>query len=464
MLFPMFANKADPKSQPGFAEKVSYGLGDFSSCIIYTASQGLLLYYYSDFVQVNIAIVATIMLVSRFLDGFSDLAVGYLVDQTKSPYGKTRVWILRMIIPFFLASVALFAVPQSWGDTAKLAYIFITYNLAITVVYTAINLPYGAMMTLMTQDVFERAKLSIFRVVLSTSGTTLALVATLPMVRFFGNDSTAWLYTMLILCGLATVLFFITFVNCKERVFTPPKPKVKGSSNLKGGLKNLFANKYWLMLTFAMLTMFGGDIIAGAANIYYFKYYLNDPEFLGNFTLVGTVIRLVLMVTVLQFCIRRFGKRNCILIAATFLIAGYMVRVVDPFSLTVNYLSAAVVGIGQGFLYATMWAMPADTVEYGEYITGDRNEGMVYAGSSFSTKVANGLGTAAAGGIINLGGYVASSAVQTEGAMDSILLVSSAVPALVFLSGAIVLLFYKLDREYPAIIQELTIRRAKAGN
>mgnify|MGYP001776948864 CR=1 FL=1 len=120
MLFPMFANNPNKSPSPGFGEKVAYGLGDFASCIIYAASQAFLLFYYTEYCDVNIAVVSTIFLISRFFDGASDLVMGYIVDRTRSPYGKTRVWILRMVIPFFLSSVLLFAMPESLGDVGKI--------------------------------------------------------------------------------------------------------------------------------------------------------------------------------------------------------------------------------------------------------------------------------------------------------------------------------------------------------
>ena len=457
MLFPMFANNPNKSPSPGFGERVCYGLGDFASCIIYAASQAFLLFYYTEYCDVNIAVVSTIFLISRFFDGASDLVMGYIVDRTHSPYGKTRVWILRMMIPFFLTSVLLFAVPESLGDVGTIIYIFVTYNLAITVVYTAINLPYGALTTLSSKDSYERSIVTIFRVVLSSSGYMLTTVVTLPLVEFFGGDRIAWMYTFVVLGGLATFLFFLTFVSCQERVVVDQN-KQEPELPLKEKLKNLFRNKYWCMLTLMLLLFFGADIIAGAANIYYYKYFLSDPQYIGIFTTINTVLRLALMIAVLPFFMKRFGKRISLMLAMAFITAGYGVRYFDPYSIPINYLSTVLVGLGQGFSYALLWGMVPDTVDYGEYVTNHRSEGLVYSGASFATKVANGIGTVLAGFVINLGGYVNNAPEQTQSALDAILFAAAGVPVIVLLLGCAILYFYRLDDEFPEVVRTLKQR------
>ncbi len=130
-------------SKLSLKERISYGLGDFSCNIIYTAMTAYLLFYYTDYANVSAGVVGMIMLVSRIFDGISDIFMGSIVDNTHTENGKARPWILWMAFPFAISGVLLFAVPQSWSDSMKYVYIFITYNLTSTVVYTAINVPYS---------------------------------------------------------------------------------------------------------------------------------------------------------------------------------------------------------------------------------------------------------------------------------------------------------------------------------
>ncbi len=180
-------------------ERFCYGCGDFGCNIIYTAMSAFLLFYYTDYAGLNAAAVGTIMLVSRVFDGFSDIIMGMIVDRTKSRHGKARVWMLRICVPFALAGVLLFSVPTSWPEMSKLVYVFITYNLVSTVVYTAINVPYSSLNALMTQDPYERSVLSIFRNLLATAGTLTINLVTLPLVEFFGDNAAAWTKTFCVL-------------------------------------------------------------------------------------------------------------------------------------------------------------------------------------------------------------------------------------------------------------------------
>lgn len=138
-------------------ERFSYGCGDFGCNIIYTAMSVYLMFYYTDYAGVSSAAVGVIMLISRVFDGVSDIIMGVIVDRTKSRFGKARPWLLRMCIPFAVSGVLLFSVPTGWSSGAKLVYVFVTYNLGSTVVYTAINVPYSALNALMTQDPYERS-------------------------------------------------------------------------------------------------------------------------------------------------------------------------------------------------------------------------------------------------------------------------------------------------------------------
>ena len=135
MIFSKFTN-AHVSERVTVGERLAYGCGDFSSNIMYSAMAAFLMFYYTDYVGVSAAVVGTIMLVSRLFDGISDLVMGIIIDRTRSPFGKARVWILRLVIPYAIGTVLLFAVPNGWSETAKYIYIFFSYNLAFTVLFT----------------------------------------------------------------------------------------------------------------------------------------------------------------------------------------------------------------------------------------------------------------------------------------------------------------------------------------
>ena len=460
MLFPSLANNPQKDPNIGFVEKFSYGLGDFASQMLYTPTGSILIYYYTEFVNVNIAVVATIMLLSRFLDGFSDLFVGWLIENTKSPYGKARAWLIRMLIPFFIAMVAMFSVPPGMSDWLKYIYIFVSYNFAITVVYTAINLPYGSMTTTMTNDSYQRSIIVIYRMLLATAGNTLTLIVTLPMVEFFGNDQAAWTITFMILGAVACFCFFLTFAFCHERIITPAPEKSDLKTTLKV-IKGLFHNKYWIMLTLAMLTTFTADVVFGTANTYYCRYFLDNPNHIGTFATIMNIFKVGSMILILPIMLRTVGKRNALMFACAVIAAAALIRFIDPYSATVAFIAAGIWGFGQGFTYACVFAMLPDCVEYGEYIDHERHEGMVYSGASFGMKLAAGLGAVLASAVMQMGGYVNNAPEQTAEAMNTILLATTVVPAGLFILGILSVLGYKLDKIYPEVIKELQRRKVE---
>ena len=460
MLFPIFANNPNKNPNLGFSEKFAYGLGDFASNIMWAPAAALLLYYYTEFVGVNIAIVATIMFFSRFLDGFSDLFVGWLVERTNSPYGKTRVWILRMIVPFFIAMVAMFSVPSGMGETFKYVYIFFSYNFAITVVYTAINLPYGALTTAITSDSYQRSIITIYRMIFSTTGYTLSMLVALPMVEFFGNDQFAWSITFAILGAIACLSFFITFIFCQERIVEPPAPKTSLKKTLSD-IKEIFHNKYWLYLTLTMLILFSADVVFSTANTYYCRYFLNDANFVGTFIAITNVCKVGAMVLFLPYCIRKIGKRNALIYASLVEIIALSIRYIDPSSVSINMAVAVVLGLAKGFTYACMFSLLPDTVDYGEYISRERHSGLVYASASFATKLASGVGAIIASGVMQFGGYVNNSVTQSPSAMEAIMYSTTLIPIIMFVAGICIISFYKLDKIFPEVINELKRRKVQ---
>lgn len=156
-------NKWGMYMKTSISEKIAYGMGDVACNVVYALTSGLIVYFYTNVIGVSAGVVGTILLVSRVFDGVSDLLIAQLMDKINSRHGKARAWILWMAAPYAISATALFAVPSHAGKMVQAIYIFVTYNLCTTVVYTALNLPYSAMAPLMTNDEEDLAKLNIFR-------------------------------------------------------------------------------------------------------------------------------------------------------------------------------------------------------------------------------------------------------------------------------------------------------------
>lgn len=437
-------------------ERFAFGCGDAGCNIIYTAMTGFLLLYYTDYAGVSAAAVGVIMLISRVFDGVSDLIMGNIVDRTHSRFGKARPWILRMCIPFALAGVLLFSVPASWAANAKLIYVFITYNLVSTVIYTAINVPYSALNALMTQDPYERSVLSIFRNLLATAGSLFINTFTLKLVEFFGDNAAAWSKTFGVFGLIATILFLINFAGCRERV----KPATKGGEvknvPVKDGFVSLMKNKYWIIVTVMLALIFISMALYGGATVYFAKTVLGDKNLvapIGNAVYVAQIMTMFIV----AFFVKKMGKRNVMIIGCVLNIAGFALML-----FTTNYVliiaCSVLRGVASACMGATMWAMVSDTIDYGEWKTGNRTEGLVNSACSFGYKIGNGLGSAILGWIISFGGYVDTAAVQSTQAVFSVKLAFAIIPIVIYVVIIVLLQGYKLDQEFDGIIEDLEKR------
>lgn len=434
-------------------ERFAYGCGDLGCNIIYSAMSAFLLFYYTDYAGVSAAAVGSIMFISRLLDGFSDLAMGVIVDRTKSKYGKARPWILRMAVPFAIAAVLLFSVPANLGDTAKLVYVFITYNLVSTIIYTAINVPYATLNSLITQDQYERGVLSIFRMILATCGSLIINGLTLPLVEYFGNNASAWTKTFIVFGVASIIVFLITFVGTKERVVSSKKEKNE-IVPFKVGIKALFKNKYWIQITLCLVCIFIVFSINGGSSVYYAKFILGDEKLFAPINMTSNIAQIIAMFMVAPF-IKKFGKRNVLISGSVILILSNIMFMVGEQSYFSIIFASIIKGIGNAGVGATMFAIVSDTIEYGEWKTGYRTEGLINSASSFGFKVGNGLGSAILGAILSIGGYIGSAAVQSDSALMAIKVCFIYLPIIITVLQIIIMSFYKLDKEYDNILEEL---------
>ena len=441
-------------------ERFAYGCGDFGCNIIYTAMSAFLLFYYTDYAGVSAMAVGTIMMISRVFDGISDIIMGVIVDRTHSRFGKARPWILRMCIPFAISGILMFSVPASWSSTPKLVYVFITYNLVSTVIYTAINVPYSALNALMTQDPYERSVLSIFRNLLATAGTLTINTFTLPLVEYFGNNASAWTKTFVVFGFVSIAAFLCTFFGTKERVRATETGEQKVEENVPfiRGIKALFQNKYWIMMTSMLALFFLMYSVNGGATVYYAKDILGDKNLVSTINGIFNIVQILGMFFIAML-VKKFGKRNVFSLGLILDIIGMLVLNFSGGSMPVIVVSSVIRGIGNACGGATMWAMVSDTIDYGEWKTGYRTEGLVNSACSFGYKIGNGIGSALLGVILEVGGYVGNAAAQTTSALTSIRICFVWIPIAVYVCGLIIMKFYHLDKEFDGILANLKARK-----
>jgi GPH family glycoside/pentoside/hexuronide:cation symporter len=439
----------------GLREKVGYGFGDFASNLLFFATASFLTFFYTDTVGLAAGAVGTLMLIARVLDALIDIGIGALVDRTNSKHGKARPWLLWMALPFAVSGVLLFTVPSA-GPAVTLVYVYITY-LLMNFIYSAINVPYGVLNSLVTQDPYQRSVLNIFRMVLALFGALFVTFFTMPLVSALGDGKLGWILTFSIFGILALVMFLFTFATTKERV----KPSVvQKKVPFKKGINALFRNKYWgLMVGFAVI-FFANYTMSSGIIVYYSEYILNNQSLVGILGMC-TLLPQLLGFSVLAFIIKRYGKRNTAMAGSFIIIAGSLVIAINPESLTIVVSGLIIKALGSSAIMGTIFAMLADTIEYGEWKTGIRTEGLVYSAGSFGTKAGSGIGSAVVGWGLAMGGYIGGQTTVSASALFSIQFMFIYLPIIFSVIQILILWFHRMDRIYPDIIKELQWVRSR---
>lgn len=441
--------------------RVAYAGGDVACNVIFGMIGTLLTLFYTDYVGVSPAIVGMVMLLSRLFDGVSDLVMGVIVENTKSKWGKSRPWILWMSVPYALSAVLLFSVPHTTG-MVQAVYIFVTYNFCTTLCYTALNLPYGSLSAMMTRTSSERDMLSVVRMGLSPLGRIMAVTFTLPLVKIFGEDQSAWIKTMSIWAAIALILLVICFVKCKETVVIEAQKNAK-KVPVRDGMKALVTNQYfWSVLVLWMLqsVSFG---ISGTILPYYCKYIFHNDTWMYSALYLTETLVLVGCIFLCAPLIRKYGKRNIALFGAYIALGGQLLFFLNPTNFVWLVMSCVMRAIGLAPLNAAVFGMIGDVVEFGQWKTHIRQESLIFAGGSIGTKVGSGVASACMTGLLSMAGYISSSAgtvTQPQQALDMIINIYKGGPLIVAVIAVITLTLYRLDGKYPAIMVELTQREA----
>lgn len=441
--------------------RIAYGLGDTAQNVVWGA-MGILTFFYTDYAGIDPAMVGMVMLLSRCFDGVSDVIMGFIVEKTNSKWGKSRPWILWMSVPFAVSIVLIYTVPQG-SSAMQFAYLFVTYNLCTTVCYTALNLPYGSLSAMMTRASKERDMLSITRMCLSPWGRILSVSATLPLVKVFGDTQMAWVEVMSIWAVVGLVLLVFCFSRCKETVVIEARAKAVKIPVGKA-LKALAVNPYfWVGMTIWMMqnVIF---TITGTILPYYCKYIFADDTIYGSLYLLETLVTIFVMAVFSPRLLRRFGKRNMSLGGVLICFIGHVIFLLNPTDFGWVVFSCVVRGIGFTPIQSVIFGFIGDAVEYGQWKTRLRQEGLIFSGGSVGTKVGSGLTSALLTGLLSYAGYVSSSAgsvMQSQQVIDMIVSIYMWGPIFVWIVLIVVLYFYELDQKYPEIMRDLVAREAR---
>ncbi|NDW13699.1 MFS transporter [Bacteroides sp. 214] len=463
-------HKANPSPSPleragvRLKEKIGYGFGDMSSSMFWKIFSYYLPIFYSNIYGLTLEDTALLLLVTRIWDAISDPMMGIIADRTHTRWGKYRPYLLWVALPFAICGILLFTTPEL-GRTGKLVWAYVTYIMMMTV-YTGINVPYGAMLGVMTDDSDTKTVFSSYRMFFAYGGSFLALFTWEPLCNFFQGDSTSqaasWQYSMVVIAFISMIGFLLCFSMTRERI------KSISTVSIGKDFRSLLSNTPWWILIGAALCSNLFNTVRGATAAYFFKDYIGDDMFLnfgdlsilfyaGLFLGVGEVANMVGVVLAVPLS-RKLGKKSTYIstmVALAFLSILFFYLPVSPVGLWMMLIMQVVISTCTGIVSPLVWSMYADVSDYAELRDGTASTGLIFSSSSMAQKFGGAFGGAVVMWILAFFGYnTEMGAVQTPEALIGLNLLMSWIPAAVAVVAVVVVYFYPLTKERVAEIDE----------
>ncbi len=423
-------------------EKIGYACGDVASNFYWRVFDVFLFIFYTDVFGLHPAAVGTMMLVTRLIDAFSDPMMGALADRTQTRFGKFRPYLLWGIIPIVAAGVLTFTVPD-FDDNGKLIWAYATY-IFMMLAYTFINVPYGALLGVVTGNSQERTTLTSFRFIGAFSGGSLVAYLTPKLVEYLGqgNEALGWQLTMAVYGGVAAVLFFITFVTTQERIAPPKEQKTP----ILQDIKDLTQNKPWLILFSLALIIMMTITLRGSTGTFYFKYFVEREDLIGSFSfayMIALAVGAASTPIMTKFCDKRRLLMILMTIVAILSIAFYFV---PKEQIMTMYVLQIAIGFVLGPKSPLVFSMYADTADFSEWKHKRRATAMVFSAAAFAQKLGGAIAGAMIGWLLASMGYVANQ-VQSHDSQTGIVLLMTLIPAVFAIFSVIVVRYYSLSDE-----------------
>jgi GPH family glycoside/pentoside/hexuronide:cation symporter len=432
----------------GFKDKIGYMFGDFGNDLTFLLSSSFLLKFYTDVMDVDAYVVGIIMMIARFVDAFTDVAMGRICDKSKmTPAGKFKPWIRRMcgpvaIVSFLIYQSSLSGLPKP----AKIAYLFITYILWGSVFYTSINIPYGSMASAISGNPDDRQSLSTFR----TMGGVLAgaiIMAVVPLIIYNkenGNEVISGAKFTLV-AGICSVLAIICYLLCYHLTTERVRPEISQEqlkkNNIGKMLSNAFKNRALISIIVATIFMLISQLtIQQMANYVFPNYYGNAKIQSLSFVMMGG--GMIIAAVIAKPLSKKFGKAE--ISVASNMVAGIVCALlyfIRPQNVWVYVAFQFLCWFGLGIFSMVVWALITDVIDYSEIKNGIREDGSVYALYSFARKLGQSLTSGLSGALLSMIGYKKSTAFD-KNVVEGIFDISTLLPAISFILLALILWFW----------------------
>lgn len=447
-----------------FKEKFAYGVGDFGYNFVLNITTLYLLKFLTDVAGINAAWAGVVFLVAKVFTGFTDLGTGIFLDTRNNfgPRGKFRPMLLWTIVPLFICNMLLFYNFNLDNNTKTT--LFIICFMAFGLFFSLGNASYGAMVPSMTKNTQDRAELAAWRQGGANTGLLLATVGFMPIALLFESQETGYMMAALIYTTIGLIAVFFCYLNIKEHhtiIDNNPEQTIERPT-IKEGIKAVLKNNQLLVLAIANLLTLSAFNVKLTVQVFYAEYILDDVSMVSymSFVSMGCIYLGVLLVPGL---VRRFGKKPVYLAGLLLWILGDIANFLFGGTVMSYVLFTSLAFFGTSFVNSLNWAFVSDTVEYGEWKTGTRTEGLVYCGMTFFRKCSQAIAGFVPGFSLALVGYI-PNVEQTDSAKAGITGLIFIYPAALAIVTALIMAFlYTLNEQrYQEIITSLSARRITA--
>ncbi|GAB3045676.1 glycoside-pentoside-hexuronide (GPH):cation symporter [Virgibacillus ainsalahensis] len=440
----------------GFKEKLSYGLGDTANNLTFSMVTTYLLVFYTDVFGISAAAVATLFLVARIWDAINDPLMGSIIDRfgKTNKKGRFRPYMKWAGIPVVVMAVLVFFTPDL-SESGKLVYAYVTYIL-FGMAYTAVNIPYGSLASVITRNPVDRSALASFRGLGGQIGVFSVGILVVPLVALFPSEQIGYPAVVAIFGVIAVVLYYLTYRNTKERI--KPVDSAKPEKMNIQMVTRIMKNGPFLSLSFMSFFILMAMLINQSVGLYFFTYNLDNPFLFSVYNMLN-IVSVILLVVFIPKLTAKFGKKTLTLIG--FVIgAGAMALLFILPATPATVLPLLWLGmLGINIPNMLVWAFISDVIDYGEWSSGIRQEGTTYSLYSFMRKLSQAVAGFVGGIGLSIIGYV-PNAVQTPDTLIGIKVMMVLVPAISCIICFIIFKYgYKLnDKMFEQINADLAAK------
>lgn len=422
---------------------------------------GQLTYFYTDKAGVAAASVATVLMLCKIIDAFTDLIMGNILDHTKPGKEKFRPWILKAGIPSAITLILLFTVPKV-GDIGQIAYVFITNILFTSIFLTAFGVPYGSLQIVRTNSQEERGRMGTWRAASGYVSGMIMAVAIIPITNLLGGTQSAWIKFAVISSAVIILALLICYKTSREvpvgeEISEEQARGQKDEVPFKVAVVNLFKNKYWVML---LIMNFFVNILYGLSNssgAYYAKWIYGDDNLMGIMGAAGLIPTFIGFALV-GVMVKHLGVVKTLKVSFVIGFASNILKIINPY----NFIYNLILGLFGTFanipMMCLMGVLLAMAVDYNEYKYGDKMVGCSASASNFGCKVGSGIGASIIGWCLGIAGYDATLAVAPMTTQQAIFTFSIYIPMIMFVILFIMACKFDLEKKIPQIREEIKKR------